>query len=348
MEGVIRMSKWKWNFQNGEDNLQDFDIENGGSCIREWENTEALFMESSLPVLLFEELNVTHFRLQGEVLVPGEAGFVGFIFGAADAQNYESVYICPTDDPEVGEIQYDPFMNGSSTWQIYHGPRYQAPAPFSPGKWTTMTLDVTPDGVAVYVGQTTVPQLVVNHLQLGSAGRIGLWGYLPSYVRHFLVEEIPAAARTFLDHKDQPFQTENYNSHWSVSHPYLRLEGPDASSEYVNAKVEENGTLNLHRLFPFGQGETVKVIGEYLADKPGTGIIGFGFSDHLKLWINEELLYEGESKWAPPESDGRIRADFCQKEVSWQEGRNIISAEITNLETLYGCGFCMKVNNQVI
>lgn len=60
-------------------------------------------------VFLREDITFPCYRLQAEVAIPGEVGFVGLIFGAKDALNYELVYLAPV------EIQYDPVMNGSMT-----------------------------------------------------------------------------------------------------------------------------------------------------------------------------------------------------------------------------------------
>jgi len=90
----------------------------------------------------------------------------------------------------MGEIQYDPVMNGSCTWQIYNGPPYQAKAPFDPGEGAKLALDVGPNSVAVFVGEQAAPRLVIPNLQLGrSTGRIGVWGYLPGYIRKLTIRE---------------------------------------------------------------------------------------------------------------------------------------------------------------
>jgi hypothetical protein len=116
------MSKLNWSLVN---DLNSFDLGESDASRGVWNNREALYLENGLPVLLNENVNFDCFRLQAEIACPGPDGFVGLIFGARDARNYELVYVSPGTSTRMGEIQYDPIMNGSSTWQIYNGATYQ-------------------------------------------------------------------------------------------------------------------------------------------------------------------------------------------------------------------------------
>lgn len=70
-------------------------------------------------------------------------------------------------------------------------------------------------------------------------------------------------------------------------------------------------------------------------------MLTFGFSDHLRLWVNEVEVYRGDWMWNPPASDGRIRSDFASVPVRWRSGLNTIRAEVTNKE-LFGWGLSLK------
>lgn len=67
----------------------------------------------------------------------------------------------------------------------------------------------------------------------------------------------------------------------------------------------------------------------------------FGFSDQLRLWVNEEEVYQGDWRWDPPGSDGRIRCNFANVRVRWRAGLNTIRAEVTNNE-FFGWGLSLK------
>jgi len=70
--------------------------------------------------------------------------------------------------------------------------------------------------------------------------------------------------------------------------------------------------------------------------------IDFGYSDRLKLWVNDDLVYEGAWKWQPPGSDGRISAGHAVVSVRWRAGVNSIRAEVACDET-FGWGLCSAI-----
>lgn len=335
----MKSSTW-----NVAEQLSAFDLGRSGAVAGVWKDKDALFFdqnELAAPVLLHEIVDLPSYRIQAEIACPGPYGFVGLAFGARDAQNYELVYISPASADSPGDIQYDPIMNGSSTWQIYHGPRFQAEAPFPAGEWTRLALDVHPNQVSIFVGDSASPQLVITSLQHGyQSGRIGVWGYLPSYIRNLQLVEIPPIEMD----ADESVIVSNLKddvtsiTNWTVSQPYLESEQPQDEQDWINVQVEENGTLNLNRLFPSGRGLCVQAKTEFVVDEEIESLLSFGFSDRVCLRVNEIEVYKGVWKWDPPSSDGRIRANFASLPVRWKKGLNSIRAEIISDEVMFGWG----------
>lgn len=120
------------------------------------------------------------------------SSFVGLVFGAKDEANFELVYVSADNEWELPNLQYDPVINGSSTWQIYHGPRYQALVPVPSDQWVKLTLKVQPSNVAIYVGGALEPNLVIPNTMHGrqELGNIGVWGSSEAYMRNLTVSEI--------------------------------------------------------------------------------------------------------------------------------------------------------------
>jgi hypothetical protein len=337
------MSKLHWNLR---DDLNDFELGESGAQPGIWHDREALYLDGfhTNPVLRHDEIHFDCFRIQAEVAVPGPYGFIGLVFGARDSQNYELVYISPGIDSGIGEIQYDPIMNGSSTWQIYNGPIYQATARFPAGEWVKITMDVQPYGAAIYVGDETHPQLVISNLQHGrSIGRIGFWGNLPSYICNFSVEEIHPVpmARGRVDL--QQLAEDSFITEWMVSKLYKSEQLSEPLSEWTKAIVEENGTLNLNRIYSATEKDSA-VQAKFVFSLPEEteSLLSIGFSDQIRLWINEEEVYQGKSLWDPPGSDGRIRFDPIAIPIKWCAGVNTLRAEIINRECMFGWGLIVK------
>ncbi|MFK7693872.1 hypothetical protein [Paenibacillus sp. HJGM_3] len=330
------------------DELGAFEVQGMDANPSIWDGRPALYL-NDCTAFLRETFDLSSFRLQADIACPSSLGFAGLVFGARDYETFELVYVSPDHKGRPGEIQYDPFMNGSSTWQVYHGPAYQAAAPLEPGRWSRLTLDVQPNGVAITVGDAPAPQLVIRRLQLGHpVGRIGLWSHLPAYFRNFTVEAaepypIEPAVPDLSRLAEDGFVTE-----WRVSEPYSIQESastvlPDEDC-WSRALVEENGTLNLNRLYSSEAGRAVQVLCTVHASVQGESVLSFGYSDQIRLWVNGEEVYRGLWKWDPPADDGRIRPNHATATVRLHAGSNTIRAEVASLETIFGWGICLKTD----
>ncbi len=330
------MSK-HWNL--GGD-LKDFDLGKSDATKGVWLDSDALCFqgEHCFPVLLREALFMNSFRLDAEVAcTPGS--FVGLVFGAVDESNFELVYVSADNEWDLPNLQYDPVMNGSSTWQIYHGPRYQALVRVPSEQWVKLSLKVQPDSVSIYVGESSEPNLVIPNLKHGRAvsDKIGVWGSSPSYVRNLTVEQIQTELINEEAAESIP-QEGTLVTEWMVS----KL----PEHNWIKAHVEENGTLNLNRLYTSERGAVVQAKCSFNLSEEKETLLSFGFSDHLRLWVNEKEVYQGEWKWHSPgkTADGRIRSDHANVSIRWQAGLNTIRAEVISEEEMYGWGLSVIVD----
>jgi len=64
--------------------------------------------------------------------------YPGIAFRVKDPGDLELAYVVPHASGQWDAIQYDPVFNGSNTWQVYHGPPYQAAATVPTGEWLTL------------------------------------------------------------------------------------------------------------------------------------------------------------------------------------------------------------------
>jgi hypothetical protein len=309
---------------------------------------------------LQEEINFPSFRLEAEVAIPGEVGFVGLIFGATDESNYELVYLAPI------EIQYDPIMNGSMTWQIYNGPSYQKALPDMTGQWHRLIVEAGPEGAKVFLDDQTAPMLVIPNLQHGGKrlGKVGFWNYVPCYIRNFSIQKISSAEGS-LPVPLQPEvliqnQSENdsFLTEWlvrSLAAPETERDNPSvtdnqsvidnvpemAKQSWVKAIAEENGTLNLNRLWEAKQGSCAEVISSFMLQEEEDTRLTLGYSDSIRLWVNDIEVYGGNWLWQPPSYDGRIRPDHATVLIKWRKGVNTVRAEVTQREG-FGWGVAIK------
>src|SRR5688500_14970283 len=115
-----------------------------------------------------------------EVFSPVEKGqisFIGFLFRAKDASQYECVYFRPFVSDTTGAIEYVPVIHeGMVNWPDYRAAAYKAKATAPEQRWFHIMLEIIDAELKVYIDHATQPQMVINTLALGTRdGKIGFW-----------------------------------------------------------------------------------------------------------------------------------------------------------------------------
>lgn len=349
------------------DDLSPFEGGDTGAIPGEWKDKKALYLDKlNSAFFLREELQFPSFRLEAEVAIPGEVAFIGLIFGAKDESNYELVYLAPI------EIQYDPIINGSMTWQIYNGPSYQKPLPNMTGAWHRFIVEVGPEGARVFLDDQPDPALVLPNLQHGGEqlGKVGFWNYVPCYIRNFSIQEIssaegssPVSKQSEALNRSQPEQS-SFLTEWLVRSPVTQealignqqVEGNQQATgnqqvtdnqpgtdkqPWIKALAEENGTLNLNRICVAKPGAWAEAKSSFTLQEEKETLLTFGYSDSIRLWVNDIEVYQGDWLWQPPSYDGRIRPDFASVPIKWRKGVNTVRAEVAQREG-FGWGVAVK------
>jgi hypothetical protein len=114
-----------------------------------------------------------------------------------------------------------------------------------------------------------------------------------------------------------------------------------AKQSWVKAIAEENGTLNLNRLWEAKQGSCAEVISSFMLQEEEDTRLTLGYSDSIRLWVNDIEVYGGNWLWQPPSYDGRIRPDHATVLIKWRKGVNTVRAEVTQREG-FGWGVAIK------
>jgi hypothetical protein len=185
---------------------------------------------------------------------------------------------------------------------------------------------------------------VIRRLQLGRpVGRIGIWGNLSVYLRNLTIEEISPRSLGHSPSNLQQLALDTFLTEWTVSAPYPQKTGPYACREWTKAFVEENGVLNINRLYSADKTDTaVQAASRFLLPAPQPSVLSLGYSDDIRLWINDTEVHHGTWIWDPPHSDGRIHHDQVTIPVRWRAGENMVRAELVNVEGKFGWGLSLK------
>lgn len=261
-------------WQNSLTQLPDLQIHAESAEVTTWQGREGLRLENGLALIPAEQLKDGSV----EVMIGAEGpAYSGVAFRVVDRLNYELAYAAPHCSGQWDALQYDPVFHGSNTWQIYHGPCYQATRQVPTGQWFHLRLAFFGERAAIWVdGQ---PPLVVEGLARSTApGLVGLWTYRPACFSDLRVSSC--------DGLDVPGGELARAAEGAVDAWFV--EG------YGAVSCERNGLLNLNRYLPASLRE-VRLIRRFEMPAEGELTFAFGFSDELSLELDGQELFSGEN-----------------------------------------------------
>lgn len=305
----------------------------------QWLGREALTLGGARPVLA-PVAPAPPYTIRATLGGGPGACYVGCCFHAADVENHETIYLAPHAGGHPEAIQYDPVINGSTTWQIFGDADGIAAAPLQRENWHLLRIDVWTEIAQVYLDDAGSPRGTFPLRSGLRKGRVGLWGYLPSYVADFEVRPLEAAPPPAPESK-VPVPPGTVRE-WLVAR-YDRQSG--AFVELRPATAEHNGTLCLNRLYraePEAQAFAACEI--EIPSRSQQAILEIGYSDRARVWLNNVLLHRGEWRWDPVAgTDGRIRPGHTKIPISAGPGRHFLLMEVTALEGGFGWGLTARV-----
>ncbi len=310
-------------YENGLADLSKLDLHVRSAQSVTWQGRSALQLDG---LVLIPGLRLADVRIHVLVGADGPC-YPGIAFRAADSLNYELAYVVPHVSGQWDAVQYDPVFHGSNTWQIYHGAPYQKAVEVPTGRWFSLTLHVQGQRASVYVeGQQ--PLRVERLAHQRRVGWLGLWTYKPAYFANLTVNAAESLAQGC---GEPPTAPHGAARAWF-------LEG------YGTVQCEPNGNLNLKRYLPAGLGEA-RLSRSFEMLSEGQAELAFGFSDELSLYLDDELVFAGENKFAG--FGGRAERGYVEPEahlVRRRLGHGVhrLRATLKDVEG-FGWGLCVSL-----
>jgi hypothetical protein len=262
-----------------------------------------------------------------EVDVSGKtSGFAFLVFRATTANDGEDVYLRMGLSGTADAVQYMPMYGGLGAWKLYHGPGYTASASFDARAWTHLRVDVEGRRATVFVGNATVPTMVVPELKgAGSIGAIGVFEGTPGgasdsvlfsnfrYTPRSPVVTPVAAA---------PSTSPGVIRHWSLS-PAVKVDrtatidslpgvARGRHAGWLSVDAEPNGVLNFARYRAMAGPRTLVVARTVIhADRAELRRLSFGYSDDVTLFLNGQPIFNGRNGYEAryPTSLGLMTTD---------------------------------------
>lgn len=230
-----------------------------------------------------------------DIAAPGDVGFHGVAFRAADHENYELVYLRSHLSKQPDAVQYTPVYRGVYGWQIYTSKRYVQQAEIAPDRWVHVSLAIRGERLEVSVdGQLLIfPQLVRDATASGAIGLMSSAG--PAHYCNF--EFHPTDTPTLNGGGGAPpdKMPDGAITHWRISTPFAEAKiDPAAALQWDDLDAGANGIANIATLRRRDMtNNTVFATTTLHADKPTTLRLRFGYSDRVVAFLNGHPIYRG-------------------------------------------------------
>lgn len=234
-----------------------------------------------------------------------ERGFMGAAWRIQDFENYEEFYVRPHQSGNPDANQYQPVFNGVAAWQLYYGEGYGAAVRYDFNQWIHVRVAVSGRQAEVYIKDMTTPALFISELKREvKQGRVGLsaGNFAPGYYSNFSYTPT-SNAQLRGKAKAAGAAPAGTVTSWMVSGP---LNGKSLEGKYQltaedkeklnwrQLEAESTGICNLARLQGVTEGrDTVFARLVIQSEREQVKKIRFGFSDAVKVYFNDRLLYGG-------------------------------------------------------
>lgn len=243
--------------------------------------------------------------IEFDMVLVNDRYFPGIGFRVQDKANFEYVYLRPHQLGNPDAIQYIPIFNGQDSWQLYYGDGYSTAITYPLNEWIHIKIAIRDTQAEVYVGNVTVPSLVIHQLKREpKPGKISLMSGGPVMTRfanfQYTKTDRPALAGTFKpEAAPQPGTLLNWQVSGTFDEKLLQTEYTFPTTlvsqlKWQRLTAENSGKLNLSRVSKLGEGNnTVFAKLTIVSDKPQIKKLQLGFSDRARVYVNGRLLYAG-------------------------------------------------------
>ena len=240
--------------------------------------------------------------IEAEVAIGPERSFHGVFWRGLDDENYESFFVRPHQVGNPDAIQYTPVHNGSSSWQLYHGPGFWNPIDFPIDEWFTIRVAFVGERAEVFIADQ--PALEISELKAEQPqGTVGL--LVAGDALHISAFRYGAEALLTAAAPARPDRAPGVVPHWSVSDPFAEAELPEALDEaalsvrtWTPLESEPLGLADLSRVHGIRDGkDTVFAKTRLASQRAQTVAAELGFSDRAVVFLNGRRLYRGDDSY---------------------------------------------------
>lgn len=277
------------------------------SKIENYLGQQSLLLKGGLAIIKDSEF--TDGIIEYDVALDQERGFMGVVWRLQDLENYEKFYMRSHQSGNPDANQYTPVFNDVSGWQLYYGEGHSAPVTYTFNQWIHVKIVISGKNAEIYIQDMEQPALFVNELKRDiKSGQVGLIveDYAPAHFANFsyIATSNPELKGTPKAAVEVP---EGTIRSWSVSNSFAAktldrkfiLSPEDKQNFTWNLLItEDSGLANLARVQGFDPEKNTAFARVTInSDQEQIKKLSFGFSDRIKVYLNDQLLFAGNDSF---------------------------------------------------
>jgi hypothetical protein len=285
-------------------------------------------------------------------------GAPGIAFRQQDEGNFELVYLRP--DPNCPAfracIQYAPQTHGVLLWDLF--PQYENRAQLRENGWNHIKMVVSGRRMNIFVNDAPSPTLAVGRLE-GDTLKGGLRLQGPGTFANMVITPdavdglSPEPARDPLDGDRglvRNWRLSAFSALPNGKDP-LYNEMPGASQEWKTIGTEQNGLVNLSRVYGLPVPEPNRAVAwlktTITSDSRQAKKVDIGWTRELWVFVNGKLVYADknlfDSESARKYPDGRCALENGTFTLPLEAGENEVAVAIAN--NFFGWGLMLRLSD---
>jgi len=268
---------------------------------------KSLYLKGGIAYI--KDVNFTNGIIEFDVAFSNRRGFFGAVFRMQDNENYEEFYLRSHQSGNPDALQYTPVYNGMAAWQLYHGDGFSAAVTFHFDQWIHVKLIVSGKNAELYLDSNEQPVMFMQELKREiKPGFVGVkaLSFFPCYFANFNVTKMDNPPLKSKTKSPEEIKTGTVMT-WEVSgtfaedsldNKFLLSTTDKAPLKWKKLVCESTGLANFSKITKLKPGKNT-VFARITIDSEKQQIkkLKFGFSDRIKIYLNDRLLYAGNNNY---------------------------------------------------
>lgn len=238
--------------------------------------------------------------IEFDIWTDGEHAYPGIKFRFQPDGTCEHLYLRPHASGKDIAVQYAPSFKGETCWQLYHGKGFTTKYDLPRSRWMHFKVQISDHSATLFLDNKTTPVLEMDLVISSKQGQVIFETTgKETYFSNFKVEKTD-----FVGQKQLPLLYAIDNKEWNIS----KLQQSSAFNAEIYPRFfplfyagwekvdsDVNGLLNIskYRKPVKGKQDCVYVRKMIYSESDKIVKMAFGYSDAIKVFMNEQLVYSG-------------------------------------------------------